>query len=155
MKNSIIVAGILILFASCKDENKTEDAVDAPKPDRKEQPAVSSNKECYQWIKNKDTVDMQLVRTADNVRGTLRYMWFEKDKNNGTFTGVFKRDTLRADFKFQSEGMESIREVVFVRKGDQMIQGNGEMEDKNGKMVFTGKLDFTNSISMTKTECGL
>ena len=153
MKNFILVTVFVALFASCKDESKSRNASEAPRPDLKEQPAVTSTKECYRWISNKDTVDIRFVRTADNVRGTLRYMWFEKDKSNGTINGVFKRDTLRADFKFQSEGLESVREVVFVRKENQLIQGNGEMEEKKGKMVFIGKLDFNNSITMKKIEC--
>lgn len=152
MKNILAIATLVIL-TSCNKTKETDATIDTPKPDRKEQPAVTSNEECFRWISNKDTVDMRIVRTADNIRGTLRYMWFEKDKSNGTIVGVFKRDTLRADFKFQSEGMTSLREVVFVRKGDQLVQANGEMAEKNGKMVFTGKLDLDNSISMTKMDC--
>ncbi len=153
MKNLIPTIAILAIMTSCNEKKQTETTVDKPRPDRKEQPAVSSNEECFRWVSNKDTVDMRIVRTADNVRGKLRYMWYEKDKSNGTIVGVFKRDTLKADYRFQSEGMESFREVVFVRKGNQLVQGNGEMTERKGKMIFSGKLSFENSISMVKVEC--
>lgn len=153
MRTLIFAALSSVAMLACADKKQAEVTLDKPKPDRKEQPAVASNEECFRWVSGKDTVDLRLVRTADNIRGRLRYMWYEKDKSNGTIVGVFKRDTLKADYRFESEGMESFREVVFIRKDNQLIQGNGDMADRKGKMVFTGKLSFENSISMTKAEC--
>ncbi|HEX8561390.1 MAG TPA: hypothetical protein VF676_00295 [Flavobacterium sp.] len=156
MRNSILCSAIgLAIVSGCG--NKKQDTHDQPGPEVKnEQPVVDSARECFEWVKGNDTVSLQYARKVNNVTGELRYAWYEKDKSAGTFVGVFKGDTLRADYTFQSEGMESVREIVFVRRGDQLLQGNGEMEDKNGKMIFSdrGQLDFSNTIALIKTDCG-
>ncbi len=115
---------------------------------------MDSAREFFLWTKGKDSVTIEYTRKANNVSGKLRYAWFEKDKNNGTFVGVFDGDTLRADYTFQSEGMTSVREIVFVRNGEKLLQGNGEMTEKDNKVVFVDrKLDFTNTIELSKTQC--
>lgn len=154
MKNTIFVIAMLSAMTSCADKKQQPETETEPEV-KNEQPVVEANRECFEWVKNNDTVSLSYTRKVNNVSGELRYAWFEKDKNTGTFVGVFEGDTLRADYKFQSEGMESVREIVFVRNGDQLLQGNGEMTEKNGKQIFTDrkKLDFSNTITLTKTNC--
>jgi hypothetical protein len=64
-------------------------------------------------------------------------------------------DTLLADYTFQSEGTESVRQVAFLQQGDGFVEGYGDMEDQNGKMVFknTGSLDFSSGTAFTKVPC--
>lgn len=154
MKNTIFVAAMLLALVSCSDKKQADANPNEPEV-RNEQPVVDANRECFDWTNGKDSVSLSYTRKVNNVSGELRYGWFEKDKSSGTFVGVFKGDTLRADYKFQSEGMESVREIVFVRNGDQLLQGNGEMTEKNGTTVFTDrkKLDFSNTITLTKINC--
>ena len=80
---------------------------------------------------------------------------FEKDKNNGIFEGELHGDTLIAEYTFTSEGKESIRQVAFLKKGNQLFEGFGDMEDKNGKMMFKNisTLKFGESMVFNKTDC--
>ncbi|HEX8269030.1 MAG TPA: hypothetical protein VF581_03985 [Flavobacterium sp.] len=152
MKNKLIIISILLLsVASC---NKKTDA--APEtPVAVEQPATEANRECFSFITDKDTVTMTMTRTADNVSGDLVYDWNEKDGNVGTFSGMFAGDTLRMDYTFQSEGMTSVREEVYVRKGNTLVQGTGEVEVEGDRQSFKSRKDlqFGNSIVLLKTEC--
>ncbi len=148
---------VALVFAVCalSCDQKKETEIESEEIDLKnEQPVVDSARECFLWTKGKDSITMEYTRKANNVSGKLRYAWFEKDKNDGTFVGVFDGDTLRADYTFQSEGMTSVREIVFVRNGEKLLQGNGEMTEKDNKVVFVDrKLDFTNTIELSKTQC--
>ncbi|MNL01805.1 hypothetical protein D3C87_1222900 [compost metagenome] len=81
---------------------------------------------------------------------------FEKDNNKGKITGELKGDTIIAEYIFDSEGMRSVREVVFVQKDDGKIyEGTGDVIEKNGKMVFKDRsaLKFGEAIVFTKTDC--
>lgn len=110
---------------------------------------------CYQLVTAQDTVSMQLMTKGSDAEGALTYNFYEKDRNHGTFTGTFHGDTLLANYTFQSEGTQSIREVAFLRQGDELVEGYSDMEDQNGKFVFTDKatISFAEGIRLKKGSC--
>jgi hypothetical protein len=85
----------------------------------------------------------------------LTYLFFEKDKNNGTLVGQMVGDTLRANYTFMSEGKESSRDIVFLRKGKIIIEAYGDVEDKEGKTVFKDpkKLFFDSATVLSEVDC--
>ena len=89
------------------------------------------------------------------MNGTLSYNLFEKDKNNGTITGIVKGDTIIADYTFQSEGTTSTREVVWLKKNDDLVEGFGDTEELKGKMKFknTSNLRFDQSMVFKPIVC--
>jgi len=153
MKKKILILGIAFAaFASCKKEEKqvvTEKEM--------EQPEISvSSKDCYLYVKGKDTVRLTLVTAnGDNVAGDLTYSFYEKDKNAGTVSGMFKGDTLYADYNFQSEGMASVRETAFIKKGNTLVEGFGEITEKDNKQVFKDRksLKFDGRVVLNKVDC--
>lgn len=64
----------------------------------------------------KDSIFLQLHIDNNIVNGDLEYKRFEKDRNKGTIKGMFRGDTLFADYTFMSEGVMSVREVMFLKK---------------------------------------
>ncbi|MEJ7666578.1 MAG: hypothetical protein WKG07_47195 [Hymenobacter sp.] len=70
------------------------------------------------------------------MTGQLVYRYFEKDQTGGILRGTLHGDTLRADYTFQSEGRESVREVAFLRRGTGWVEGYGDMAAQAGKLVF-------------------
>lgn len=105
------------------------------------QPAPS----CYQYINNKDTVLLSISGEAVTVTGILSYNYYEKDKSSGDLQGNMYGDTLIADYTFQSEGTTSVREVAFLKKDSSFVEGYGDVEEKDGKMVFKNRstIQFT------------
>jgi len=85
----------------------------------------------------------------------LSYSLFEKDSNKGTISGEVKGDTILAEYNFDSEGMRSTREVVFLKRDRKLYEGFGEVEEKNGKTVFKdrSKLKFGDAIVFSLTDC--
>ena len=152
MKNSIV---LILVFAgicsSCKKEKMTD-------PKVVEAVAVQDivSNECYIGILKKDTVSLTF-NTNDSIAksGKLSYHFFEKDKNDGEFSGEMKGDTLFADYTFMSEGVSSIREVAFLKKGDTFTEGYGEIMDNIGKVTFKDKktLKFDGKIVLKKADC--
>ena len=112
----VILLSILLgsVFVSCKKEKKETTTLP-----EKAVVDTSSSQECYSAVIKKDTVYMTLnIKGDQQVSGKLSYVFYEKDKNFGTLVGEIKKDTLYADYTFMSEGVTSIRQVVFLKKGN-------------------------------------
>ena len=155
MTNKILALGLCaISLASCNKKAETE-AKETIAPKVEAPAVVAVEKECYQFTKNKDTVTLSFTRTNNDATGDLIYNWFEKDDSNGIFKGTFKGDTLVADYTFNAEGMSSVREVIFLKKGDVFLPGYGDMEEKNNKSVFRNpkKLQYDANVVLAKTDC--
>lgn len=154
MKNKILVLALVSgIFFSCKkkEEQLSTDELKADVP----QEQAAALKECYEYTQKKDTIQANILVQGNNVSGDLIYSLFEKDKNTGTITGTINGDTLVADYKFVSEGKESVRQVVFLRKNKTLLEGYGESEEKDGEMVFKSMkdLNFTSSLQLLEVPC--
>ena len=150
MKKVIVVFVFVSFFISCKKEK------DASLPVTEEVVAEAKS-ECYSSIKSKDTITMDLKIDKDlSIVGNLCYRFFEKDKNDGTVVGKLQGDTLIADYTFMSEGVTSMRQVVFVKKGNTYVEGFGDITtDSSGKVTYKDlkTLKFGDSVVLTKVNC--
>jgi hypothetical protein len=119
--------------------------------------SITEPKSCYSFNNGKDSIQMSIEITNDEAKGDLNFNYYEKDSNKGTFSGSLIGDTLWADYTFSSEGIESKREVAFLRKGKKWIQGYGEITEKNGMFIFTnrGDIRFDNNFILEKVACPL
>ena len=108
---------------------------------------------CYTYASPRDTVSLSVTDLQGNTRGTLRYALAEKDRNTGTFEGEWSGDTLYANYTFQSEGVESVREVAFLRRGDHLIEGYGPVNSEGTAFAAGSKLRFPGQMELTRTDC--
>lgn len=153
MRIKFLVLGLVISLAAC---NKKEDTKVVTEPEMEQPEITAPGKECYEYTNGKDTIQLSMAITnGNNVAGDLKYAWFEKDSNTGMFSGMFKGDTLYADYTFQSEGVTSIREIVLLRKGDTLLQGYGDITEQGNKQAFKDKksLKFDDKMVLKKVVC--
>ena len=113
------------------------------------------NYDCYSYATKKDTAFLHINTANGIVSGNLDYQFFEKDHNKGVVSGKIIGDTLFADYTFSSEGQSSVREIIMIKKGNDLIEGFGEVEENNGKMKFTNhsKLNFKKGLTFKKINC--
>lgn len=163
MKPSVLILACLALIVvSCNSENANKQADDSASKViavdttfTATHPKAHSN-DCYVYIKNRDTASLKLNIDGEELTGELNYNLFEKDSNKGKIAGEMKGDTIIAEYTFDSEGMRSVREVVFVKKDDGNIyEGTGEVMEKGGKMIFKDRsaLKFSPAMVFTKADC--
>ena len=147
MKNASIIALSLVIFASCNSEKKQESI--------KTKIKTRQTETCYQYTKDSSKITLNIIKDNNIVTGNLTYDYYEKDKNKGTIKGELKSDTLFADYTFMSEGIESVREVVFINTVGGWVEGYGEIDDKDGKVIFKNrnKITFNNSAVLKETAC--
>ena len=151
MKKALfMVLAVTILFA-CRQKT----VVLAGDTDPEEEMLSTTKQNCYQYIKGRDTASLNLTVTGKNASGDLAYSWFQKDKNTGTIDGRLHGDTIIANYKFMSEGKESIRQVVFLNQGDKLVEGVGEikLEGNNTMYQDLSMLNFDGTIVMRKVPC--
>jgi len=146
-KNIIFPALFSLMLSSCGNQ--------APLPENTGEAQIPIEvKSCYRYTKGNDTITLQTTTIGDKITGELVYDWFEKDRNSGKISGIVKGDTLITDYTFMSEGMESVREEVFLRNGNDLLIGYGEAEEKGDRWAYKnyGQLKF-DEIQLTHILC--
>ena len=110
---------------------------------------------CYEMVMKQDTASLVLHVTDTTVTGNLNFHWYQKDRNEGTLKGVLRNDMIYADYSFQSEGLTSVREIIFKIKDTTLLQGTGELAEQNGKIVYQDKenLSFNETYPFIKVAC--
>ncbi|RZL59597.1 MAG: hypothetical protein EOO93_15630 [Pedobacter sp.] len=156
MKKAFLIFTIASIFLfSCQSDSKKYTTVDSSIMSDRHKDAKSPD-ECFVYDKNNDKVSLLIYGTGNNkVLGKLTYNLSEKDKNDGEFYGYMVGDTIIVDYKFQSEGVWSKRQVAWIRKGDTLLEGFGETFQDNDEVKFKNyrKLTYGNSIVLEKTVC--
>lgn len=110
---------------------------------------------CYEMTIKRDTAFLSLKVEDTLVSGKLRYDWHEKDGNVGTIKGVLRDSLIIADYTFGSEGLISNREVIFKIEDETLLQGFGELVERNGGYMFQDRsqLQFMKSTPFVKIDC--
>lgn len=142
-----LLLGVAMLTA-CGE--KTPDQAASNPPAGKTVPAGTS---CYSRQENQDLTVVQLTQEGDKVSGY--YVWepYEKDGAHGSFIGSIKDGMITADHTYMIEGSVQTDEVYFKLDGDNLLEGSGELMEKDGKMVAKSieSLQFTDTLA--KTDC--
>ncbi|HOD10439.1 MAG TPA: hypothetical protein PKH91_06825 [Flavobacterium sp.] len=150
-KQFLLFLALTFLVISCKKDATTQPEITTPVA---EETAIKTTKtECYRYAAKNDTIALTLQLNDKNASGTLVYAFYEKDKNTGTYQGTFENNILLADYTFQSEGKESVRQVAFKIQDGKLLEGYGELNADGTKFKDTSKLTFNPSMPLTKLSC--
>lgn len=145
MKNSnaflviilIIIVGALFYFQKSKDMNSNG-----------ETPVVSESsiEGCYVATLAKDVYTLTIVSENEGTfAGSLSFKNFEKDSSSGTYNGTYKDGVLLGDYSFQSEGMNSVMQVIFKKEGEAFVRGFGEVNETGERFVDLENITYDNS----------
>jgi len=153
----MVIGSLLMACGNKQTEQPKEEPKVTPKEDPKNDNAANEEKssKCYRYLSNKDSIYLQVSEDYNMITGLLLYKYYQKDKNVGSIQGKMVGDVLIADYAFKSEGMVSSRQVAFKKRGDDLVEGYGDVTDVNGKMVFKDvkALKFDNAKVLSKVPC--
>ncbi len=157
MNRSILISLLFISACNSQQDNVTSRDVIKDSSNSKEiNSAMSNMNGCYTSILKKDTATLKINTTNDDkVSGDLVYKHFEKDNNSGTIKGKVQDSLIIAEYTFQSEGMTSVREVVFKIKGENLVEGYGDinMNGDTARFKDLSQLKYQNGQPFVKGEC--
>lgn len=148
MRKILYCFGVIVLLSACAKKTESNDTVTSTVTN-KNQADFSG---LYNYMKNGDTVTLQLTVDGNKVNGNLMYALKEKDRNSGTFVGEIKDGILLANYTFSSEGVLSERQVAFKLTETSAVEGYGDVEQINAKMVFKdpANLEYDKGFLLTK-----
>jgi hypothetical protein len=94
---------------------------------------------CYININGEDSMLLRLRNLMGDgeISGDLDFRTKKKEPNNGTFFGKMKGDTLIANYSYLQKGKRKIKEVAFVRHGNEWIEGSGPSAELGGVRRFS------------------
>lgn len=146
MKNILIIIFVSLSVIACKNEADTDESTSNMEKSELE---IT----CYSYASTRDTINMKIEKLAENVSGTLDIAYTEKDKNSGTFLGKMKGDTLSALYTFNSEGMQTTREIIFLVKKEQLLEGHGPLNAEGTHFENRNSITFSTQMPLALVQC--
>ena len=142
MKNLILSALMILTAVSC--EKKTTETVDMQTttpdsitvPESNEPVESSTLQTCYMEVNGQDTLFVSLDDNLGTITGKMRYKNFEKDSSFGDVMGTQNGDTIKLNYTFEAEGTTSDREIYFLRKDGNLIEGIGEHKTEGNRDFY-------------------
>lgn len=158
MKRIILsFAFLLLTLISCRNDNPKAGSLQTESDSGTETQIVEpSGNHCYRSTANNSQIEISFnVNSHQEVNGTLSYNLSGKDKNEGRINGEMAGDTLIADYMFDSEGVTSVRQVVFLLQEGTLIEGYGDVVQANDRIYFKNRksLKFDSRNTLQKVEC--
>lgn len=116
---------------------------------------TDSIKGCYVATLEKDRYTLAVTSENDGViEGSLAFDNFEKDSSHGTFSGTYTNGILLGDYSFSSEGMDSVRQVIFKKVAGGFVEGFGDikMEGDREVLVNPSGIIYNNTPVFVQTD---
>lgn len=155
MKKLAILTLVCIGIIACKNNTNTQEQSTAqeenPVKKSSETPILETG--CYEFNNNGNHVKMEIDQVNTEVTGNLNIAYDGKDTYQGKFVGSLDGDKLFGTYTFYAEGTESSREMAFLVKDNQLIEGYGELNDDGTKFKDISTIKFTSTMPLTKIEC--
>jgi len=154
MKKLIILSFITVAILSCKDNNENRKSTDEETQLIIKKESTSSLKiGCFSYNDGKSIINFEITETGNQIIGNLTYELYEKDSNKGTFTGNTLNDKLFGIYTFESEGIESSREVAFMIKDNLLIEGYGELNESGNAFKDKKTIKYVSKMPLKKIDC--
>ena len=132
-----LITSILVLTACNNNAEQPSSTTETKDTSKQEEVKIQvPNTVCYLNVTAKDSIFLKTEIFPNVITGTLKYKFFEKDNNNGEIDGTLHGDTLIADYKFMSEGVQSVRKVMFLINDNSATEIYDAGEAKAEKTVF-------------------
>lgn len=155
MKSLACLLVLLAAFTACTNNTPTENQ----NVIKEENTLVDTVKKitletgCYMYEKDGNMIRMHITEVDGHVAGDLNISYAEKDKNKGKFLGVLHGDKLIGVYTFYSEGIESSRQIAFLVKDNQLIEGYGELDENGTTFKDVNAIEYTSTMPLSKVDC--
>ncbi|RIV43968.1 hypothetical protein [Flagellimonas pelagia] len=154
MKKIVVTSLVLLLVFACKTKETKKVDSEEPETVAPPQPVPTLEVGCYTYEANGNKVVLEITEINNAVLGNLSYALSEKDANAGTFAGELLDSVLIGKYTFMSEGTQgNTREVAFLFKDGQLIEGYGELDEIGTAFKDKNALSFSSSMPLSKTDC--
>jgi len=161
MKKYIFLGSLSFFIMNCNKKTETITPVTDSDSltDNTEQviDTLGTKSSCYLGVTGKDSVFVSIDDNLGTVTGKMRYKNSEKDSSTGDLTGFKSGDTLKLTYEFASEGTTSKRDIFFVQKDGNLLEGIGNQKDDNGQMKYADetKVAYKDGQKLKTADCAM
>lgn len=114
------------------------------------QPQILTNESvlgCYVATIGKDVYSLNVLsQDGQAFQAFLQFKNFQKDSSSGSFEGTYKDGVLKGFYSFQSEGTNSILEVMFKKVGENLVRGYGDMNETGTHFIDVNTVTYDESV---------
>ncbi len=153
MKKLIFLLCITAACANCNNNTAKKETPGEAKTDIAIKTASSLQTGCYSYFDSSNAVNFEIIGQGESITGILTYALDGKDANTGTFKGELSGDKLSGTYTFLSEGVESTREVAFLVKNNQLIEGYGELNESGNAFKDKNAISYSSVMPLVQTDC--
>ncbi len=127
----------------------------APEPVTSSTPVAQENsiEGCYVATLAKDVYTLTVLdQSGGTFSGSLTFKNFEKDSSSGTFNGTYADGILLGEYAFQSEGMDSVMQVIFKKTGENFVRGYGDVDALGTHFTSLSDITYDTNAVFVKTD---
>ncbi|MEG1025520.1 MAG: hypothetical protein RSF34_13665 [Flavobacterium sp.] len=151
MKKLLLLVFAYVVSIKCKDVHHDKSSLNpVTKESQQVKNKIPLTTGCYIFNDNHNFISLEITSVEKVIKGKLIYSLWNKDKNSGTFTGHLENGILLGYYVFSSEGVESVREVAFKIKGDQLLEGYGELNAEGNAFKDVTTLHFNAEMPLKR-----
>lgn len=125
----------ILAITSCQDKKQ-----DIERTSKKQNAQKPLTVQCYQAIYERDTINLQVEKfNGGKIGGNMEMQFDRMPIKKGAIAGQFSGDTLFVSYTFIEGTNEKItfkNPMAFLKRGDQLILGNGKMQTTMGATYF-------------------
>lgn len=159
MKKYILLGSLSLFLMNCN--KKTESPATATTSESIEDSTATvidtlgTKSFCYLGVTGKDSVFISIDDNLGTVTGKMSYKNSEKDSSKGDLVGFKSGDTLKLTYEFASEGTTSKRDIFFIQKDGNLLEGIGNQKDENGAMKYADekKIAYKDGQKLESADC--
>lgn len=140
---------------SIKDSTAIENSDTKDKSKETNTEPAFADAACYMQVLKRDTIVARIEKNGNTILGRLSFDNFEKDGSTGTIKGKQEGDILQLLYSFTSEGTNSVMEVFFKEKENELLRGVGEMQMRGDTAYFVNpsQITYAEDSRMQKISC--
>lgn len=152
MKNLLILSLFVLGFAACKNEGTSgKDAGNTAGGTALVVPGVPM---CYLMTEGQDSTWVRFViESNDSLRGSYDWIPWQKDGARGALYGKRTGDNLHVMYDYTIEGSSQKEDKVFRMEEDKLMEGEGELEDRNGVLYLKDPANVKYTKTFTRGAC--
>jgi len=154
MQKPIILSLLAFTLANCENNKESSLSIKEITELVAEEPATVLPTGCYCYDDGNNVINFEMITFGDQIMGALTYSLEGKDITIGTFEGYLSEQKLFGMYNFSSEGVKSTREIAFILKDDQLIEGYGELDESGNSFRNKDNISYSSTMPLTKTDCG-
>lgn len=115
--------------------------------------AAAPPSQCYAQRQGDGITVIQLQQEGNSIFGYYAWEPQDRDGSHGILNGEIADGLIKASHTYMIEGNVQTAETYFRQEGGKLLQGEGELQEENGMLVFKDPASIRYTKALEKVDC--